>query len=102
MSPLPPKPKRIQKSQIDDAYNEFKDRVLSEILLRNVYTSRVIEDCFQREIRKHPELRRDLLVDIMSDTMAELGINDVPRVASKKHVKISEETKRKMRSLSSG
>lgn len=47
--PLPPKPKRVinreptkirrPNAMISDVYEQFKDRVLSEILLRNVYTN---------------------------------------------------------------
>jgi hypothetical protein len=66
-SPLPPKPNKIRqpktserqsRQRLSDVYDQFKDRVLSEILLRNVFTSRVIEDCFRREIGRHPELEQ--------------------------------------------
>ncbi|KAI6189886.1 hypothetical protein M3Y97_00056700 [Aphelenchoides bicaudatus] len=71
---LPPsKPKKTneraaRRQRFSDVYDQFKDRVLSEILLRNVFTNRIIEDSFRREIARHPELDQRVLAEIMTET----------------------------------
>ncbi|KAI6213578.1 hypothetical protein M3Y94_00166500 [Aphelenchoides besseyi] len=96
----------------DDRYVQFKDQVLSDIILRGVFTNRVIEDSFQREISRRSDLDKRALLTIMSETLDELGIKTkakgrklVPNVRpTQKHVTIAEpqRSKRRLASVSSG
>ncbi|KAI6186617.1 hypothetical protein M3Y98_00152100 [Aphelenchoides besseyi] len=106
------KTRRAPNTPHDGRYVEFKDQVLSDIILRGVFTNRVIEDSFQREISRRSDLDKRALLTIMSETLDELGIKSkaksrkpAPNVRStQKHVTIAEpqRSKRRLASVSSG
>uniref|UniRef100_A0A914C1S2 Uncharacterized protein n=1 Tax=Acrobeloides nanus TaxID=290746 RepID=A0A914C1S2_9BILA len=73
-------------------YREFKEQCLSDVLLRGIYSDRVIKDCFYREMERRTDLDYEHMEKIMTETLKELGIN-MDEANSKKSTVPKKETK---------
>jgi hypothetical protein len=67
----------------EQTYQRFKEEVISDILLRGVYTDSLIIDCFERAIDRHSELDPVLMKAVMETTLSELGVENEEKQVSK-------------------